>query len=464
MKSSQRADQLPTQKAVVVFITFAFAYFLSSLIRAITATMSPTLTLELGLQARDLGLLAGGYFLGFAAMQLPLGKWLDAYGPKKIILSLLSVAVIGSVAFAKADSFLGLLAARMLTGAGVSACLMAPLTAYRRWLSPAHQQRANSWMLMTGSMGMVASTLPVQWLMPMWGWRGIFLALGALVLLAIVAIYVLVPAWQKLAEPAPTAAATAGVQDTGYAQVWAHPYFRSLAPLGFFVYGGLVAVQTLWATPWMTQVAGYSAAQAATGLFWVNIAMLCTFWLWGAINPWLVRRHIGTDSLIVRGLPLSFIMLAIIIVAANQVNMPATGQNELLSGGLNSSLQWVNAQSWLMWALYCMGCTFVSLAQPAIGMAFPTHLAGRALSAFNLVIFAGVFVVQWGIGLMIDGFKALGWSPLAAFQGAFGVYLACGVLSYLYFVLRKPHAPAVVAHGAHSLAAVANSVVIKKTP
>ena len=37
---------------------------------------------------------------------------------------------------------------------------MAPLTAYRRWFNPQTQLRANSWMLMSGSVGMVASTFP----------------------------------------------------------------------------------------------------------------------------------------------------------------------------------------------------------------------------------------------------------------------------------------------------------------
>jgi hypothetical protein len=90
-------------------------------------------------------------------------------------------------------------------------------------------------------------------------------------------------------------------------------------------------------------------------------------------------------------------------------------------------------------ALYCMSCSFVSLAQPAVGMAFPQALAGRALSAYNLVIFAGVFVVQWGIGLLIDGFKALGVAEVAAYQAAAGVFLACCVASYVYFLWAKPH-------------------------
>ena len=72
---------LPRRTAIAVFLAFAFAYFFSALIRAITATLSPTLTQEFALTASDLGLLAGGYFLGFSATQLPLGRWLDRYGP-----------------------------------------------------------------------------------------------------------------------------------------------------------------------------------------------------------------------------------------------------------------------------------------------------------------------------------------------------------------------------------------------
>lgn len=122
---------LRRRTAIAVFLSFAFAYFFSALIRAITATLSPTLTAEFALTASDLGLLAGGYFLGFAATQLPLGSWLDRFGPKRVILCFLTVAVVGCVAFSLATSFAGLLLARILCGVGVSACLMAPLTGYR---------------------------------------------------------------------------------------------------------------------------------------------------------------------------------------------------------------------------------------------------------------------------------------------------------------------------------------------
>ena len=396
---------LARRTAVVVFLAFAFAYFFSALLRAITATLSPTLTREFDLSAQELGLLAGGYFFGFAATQLPLGTWLDRHGPKRVILGFLLIAVAGCVAFSLATSFTGLLAARVLCGVGVSACLMAPLTGFRRWLTPTTQLRANSWMLMTGSFGMVASTLPVQWLMPVLGWRPLFWGLAVAVGAAMAVIAWKVPRWET---PAPATDGRPG----SYAQVWRHSYFRRMSGIGFFNYGGMIAIQTLWAGPWMVRVAGYAPVDAAGGLFLINLSMLGTFWIWGMVTPWLTRRGLTTDRLIALGLPLSFVVLAAIIIAG-----PAAGA--------------------AAWALFCMSSTFISLAQPAVAMAFPPALAGRALSAYNLVIFAGIFVSQWGIGLLIDGFAALGWAEVTCFRLAMAVFLACNVMAYGYFVLAK---------------------------
>lgn len=396
---------LVRRQAVAVFFAFAFAYFFSALLRAITATLSPTLTTEFQLQASDLGLLAGGYFLGFSVTQLPLGSWLDRHGPKRVVLGFLATAVLGCAAFAVATSFSGLLAARVLCGVGVSACLMAPLTGYRRWFNPPAQLRANSWMLMTGSFGMLASTLPVQWLMPIAGWRPLFWGLAALLGLSMLLIAWQVPGWQQ-AAPAPEAGAS---QPASYAEVWRHPYFRRMTPVGFFSYGGMIAIQTLWAGPWLVRVAGYEPLGAAGGLFTINICMLVTFWSWGMVNPWLQRRGYTTDLLITWGLPLSFLVMAAIIWAG-----PAAGAGAL--------------------ALFCVTSTFISLAQPAVGMAFPAHLAGRALSAYNLVIFGGVFILQWGIGLLVDLFLAWGADDSTAFRGAFAVFLGSSVLSYAYFL------------------------------
>jgi hypothetical protein len=173
-------------------------------------------------------------------------------------------------------------------------------------------------------------------------------------------------------------------------------------------------VQSLWAGPWMVRVTGMEPLAAAAGLFTINSCMLLTFWSWGMFNPWLQRRGISTDSLIAWGLPSSFVLLAILVVGG-----PATGP-------------------WTL-ALFCVSSTFVSLAQPAVGMVFPAALAGRALSAYNLVIFLGVFTVQWGIGLLVDAFQAAGWDEVSSFRAAFAVFLALSVLSYAWFLYSRSH-------------------------
>lgn len=405
---SAGAELLPRRTAVLVFLAFAGAYFLSALLRAVTATLSPVLTADFALHARDLGLLAGGYFLGFAAMQLPLGTWLDRYGPRRVSVALLAVAVLGCAVFALAQGFAGLLAARVLMGMGVAAGLMAPLTGYRRWFDAAMQLRANAWMLMTGSLGMLASTLPVQWLLPLLGWRPLFWGLALLGLLAMAVIALRVPGWRppdatnSIADGADRAGA--GGWNGSYAQIVRQAEFRRAWPLGMVSFGGMVAIQSLWAGPWLTRVVGRSPLEAATGLFWINASMLLTFWAWGLLLPRLTARGIGIDAIVARVQPFSFVALAALVAAGPAV------------GGWGVALL----------ALYCVLSTPSAQVQPVLALAYPPQVAGRALSAFNLVIFVGIFLVQWGIGLGADALAALGWSEADALRGALGAF---GLLS-----------------------------------
>ena len=407
--AAREPQRLAARTAVAVFLIFAFSYFISALVRGVTATLAPLFTTELGLTAGDLGLLGGAFFLGFASTQLPLGTALDRHGPKRVQLAFLAVAVIGSVAFALAGNFVSLAIARALIGVGVSACLMAPLTAFRRSFDTVAQLRANSWMLMSGSVGMVASTLPVQWLLPLIGWRGLFWAVAGWMLLSMLAIARFVPA------DSPASRRTTS-DEPGYAAIWRHPTFVRLAPMGFFHYGGLIAVQSLWAGPWLVEVCGWSAAEAARGLFVINISMLLSFMAWGSVVPRLYARGWTAQTLIARGAPIGLSALVLALLLGPQ------------------------AGAWV-WVLFCAGSTAVSLSQPAVGLALPAALAGRALSAYNLVIFLGVFTLQWGIGLAIDGLRALGWNTLSAYRGGFALLTACCLFSYVWFLCRAEPTP-----------------------
>ena len=397
---------LPIKKAVLIFFVFACGYFLSCLLRAITATLSPLLTSEFNLLAGDLGLLAGGYFLGFASMQIPLGYLLDKHGPKKIVSSFLLIAIIGTAAFSLAQNFSGLLISRVLIGIGVSACLMGPLTGYRIWFADEYQQRANSWMLMIASTGFVFSTLPVQILLPIFGWRWIFGIITILIFLVIILTLLFIPSWKK-DEQSNKETNTGSLSD-----VWKNKFFRSTIPLGLFNYGGIMAVQTLWAGPWMIRVAGYDPLQSATGLFWINTTMLIAFFVWGYILPKINNLGMDTMKLMKFGLPISYLSLLIIIVSGE-------------SAGATHFI------------VYIFTSIVLTLTQPAVAMRFPTSLAGKSLTSFNLLIFLGTFIMQWGIGLVIDLCKFFGNNEIQSFQISFAVYLVICVFCYLYFILNN---------------------------
>ncbi len=397
---------LPIKKAVLVFLVFACGYFISALLRAITATLSPLLTSEFNLTAGDLGLLAGGYFLGFASMQIPLGYLLDKHGPKKIISSFLLIAIIGTGAFALAQNFAGLLISRILIGIGVSACLMGPLTGYRIWFADEYQQRANAWMLMVLSMGFVFSTLPVQILLPTIGWRWIFGGITFLIFIVIALTFLFIPSWNKKIDNHNE------INAGSLSDVWKNKFFRSTIPLGLFNYGGMVAVQTLWAGPWMVRVAGYSPLESATGLFWINTTMLVAFFVFGYILPKISKIGIESMRLMKIGLPISYLSLLVIIIS---------GEN---AGAIH-------------FTIYLLTSIVLTLTQPAVALSFPTSLAGKSLTSFNLLIFVGTFVMQWGIGLIIDLSQYFGKSEIQSFKISFFVYFLICIVSYLYFIYNS---------------------------
>ena len=400
---------LPKRQAISVFFVFAFGYFISCLLRAITATLSPVLTSEFNLLAADLGLLAGGYFLGFACMQIPLGYLLDKYGPKKIVTSFLLIALIGIISFALAKSFSGLLISRILIGVGISACLMAPLTGYRIWYAENQQQRANSWMLMVASLGFLSSTLPVQLLLPSFGWRWIFGGIALLTFLSILLMLLFIPNWNlnknRVLENSDK---TGSLSD-----VWKNRFFISVIPMGLFNYGGLMAIQTLWAGPWMIRVSGYTPLESATGLFWINVTMLISFFLWGYFLPKINSIGFSATRILKLGLPVGFLVMLTIIILG-----PKAGAFHI--------------------TMFILSSIFLSVTQPAVGLSFAGHSAGKALTSFNLLIFAGTFVMQWLMGFVIDIVKSLGHSEIFAFKSAFSVFLILSIISYIFFlVLNK---------------------------
>ena len=406
--------------AIRAFLTFAFAYFLSYAFRSVNAVIGPELRVDLSLSNADLGLLSAAYFLTFAMLQLPLGIWLDRFGPRRTESALLLVAALGAAVFASSETLASLWTGRALIGVGVAGCLMAPYKAYRQWFPPERQAQLASWMLVAGTSGALASTVPVSAALPLVGWRGVFWIMSGMILAASAAIFFLlkkVEAQQAATMPAAAAPAGSGQPRAGatYASIFGDPFFRRMAVLAMINLANFSALQTLWAGPWMVSVLGMDTGASARVLFLFNLTLMLSYLVVG----WWAPRHVAYLSG-QKGIPAARITLVglccAITIQAVIIAFPFAG-------------------SWLLWMLLAMSMTVTALTQTRVSLHFPASSAGRANSSFNLMQFAGTFLIQWGIGVAADAFVARGASNATALRMAFAICLGCQIVALTVYVI-----------------------------
>lgn len=375
MTTSLRAVAAP--RFGQVYGAFASAYLLSYLFRTVNAVISPELASELALGPASLGFLTSAYFLAFGAVQIPVGMLLDRFGPRRVEPVLLSIAATGALVFAFADGVPGLTLGRALIGAGVGACLMAPLKGFAMWYPRERQASLAGWVMVAGGLGALASTTPLEAALRFASWRTIFVVLAAVTFIA--ALWI---AWRVPDTLKPAVTASFREQWSGVRDVFRHPRFWWIAPLGGFAMGAFMAIQGLWAVPWMMEVEGRSRASAATTLLVMSVLMLAGYLALGLFATMLHRRGVGAKHLFAVGFTLSALALVAIVA------------------GVPGSLAW--------WSLYGLGASANILAFAVLNEGFAPELAGRINTAMNVLMFLGSFAAQWGIGVIVDAARAIG--------------------------------------------------------
>jgi predicted MFS family arabinose efflux permease len=384
-----------------VFLPFAVGYFFSYLLRNANAVIAPELVRELGIAAADLGLLTSAYLLAFGAFQLPLGILLDRYGARRVEAALVLVAAAGCALFARGTTLSELTLARALIGFGVSACLMASFKAFTPWFGAARQASLNAAIMAAGGLGALSASTPLSWALPLLGWRGVFVAIAGLGLLVAVLIF------STPDKPAARAGETLREQLRGLGRVLASRAYWRFAPLTATVAGGFMAIQGLWAVPWLMQFSGYTRQVAAFHLLLTSIAMVCGFLAIATLVGRLQRRGIPPQTLFLGGLGAGLGVILLIVLDA--------------------------APTPLLW--FALGLVFSvsNLAYALLAARFPGHLSGRANTALNLAAFVGAFSIQWGFGVLVDRLQAEGLAPREAYRWSLATLLAIQAISYLWF-------------------------------
>ena len=370
------SGRLRTGLILRLFMPFAAGYYLSYVFRTVNAVAAPDLVADTGLGADALGFLTSMYLAAFAVLQLPLGILLDRFGPRRVEAALLTIAAAGSIVFALSDGLPGLSIGRALIGVGVSCCMMASFKAFAMWFAPHRLPSIYACLLAFGALGAISATVPVEWFLGLLGWRPLFIGLGLFALVVSLAVFAIVPDHHE-----PPGHTTFADQLRGLRFVFRDRFFLGIAPLAAVSSGTSLAINGLWAGPWLRDVAGLERGAIASHLLIISASMGIGFLALGLLTERLTRFGLRPVTIAAGGMTAFMIMVA------------------LLAVGVTGPMLWL-----LLMALGFLA-TSGSLSYSLVSRHFGRHLAGRANTALNVLVFVAAFTIQWAIGGVLSGWE-----------------------------------------------------------
>ena len=394
---------------LVVFAPFAAGYFLSYLFRSTNAIIAPQLTSEVGLDAGDLGFLTATYFLTFSLFQIPLGILLDRYGPRKVQTILLLFAAGGAVLFSLGTDATVLAIGRGFIGLGVAGCLMGAVKAATIWFNDRHWPLINGSFLAIGGLGAVAATAPLEIMLAFYTWREIFLVLAIATLAVSLVIFIIVPERKtNISRP------SLRHQIIELGSIYTNQEFWKCAPLISTSLAANMAIQGLWAGPWLQDVANLDRGPVAHYLLLLALALAIGSLLTGALANWLEKFKVSLLTFFTASMVLFMISQLVIIF----------------------ELAPTSIFPWLAFGLLANSAMVV---YAHLTRFFPNELSGRVITAVNVMTFGGVFLIQYLIGEIINFFPTgeNGAYSSEGFFWGFGLALLAQSLSFIWFIVPR---------------------------
>lgn len=386
-------------RAGIVFL--GLGYVLSQFYRAFLAVLAPALTADLGMDPESLARASGLWFLAFAAMQLPVGWALDRFGPRLTAVVLMAVGAAGALVFALAPSAGWVHLAMMMIGAGCAPVLMAAYYIFARVYPPHIFATLAGVTVGIGTLGNIASSLPLAWGVEALGWRAVMVVLAGITALSALAVGVFVT------DP-PRAAA--GAPKGSLRQVLSLRGMWPVIPALIVGYAPMAAVRGLWIGPYMRDVHGLDAAGIGRMSLLMGLFMVA-----GSFASAPLDRVFGTRKWVV--LP------CLVLTAASLAALAAFG-------GASLTLDMV-----MLCALGLFGATYA--VQMAHGRAFlPPHLTGRGVTLLNLFSIGSVGVFQFASARLFAA-ASPGATALTPFSAIFAAFAAAVIVCGAIYLISR---------------------------
>jgi hypothetical protein len=174
-----------------------------------------------------------------------------------------------------------------------------------------------------------------------------------------------------------------------------------------------MAIQGLWAGPWLRDVAGLSRDSAAASLFLLALCTIAGQLSWGMMAARLAPRGIAALSLLKLGMGAFLIVQCGLVFQLTSVVLP-------------------------LWLAFGFCGVVGSLAYPLVAQQFSVELAGRANTALNTLVFVFAFLGQWAVGAIINTWPKVGDGyPAEAYATGFGVLLGMEIAAFLWLMFGR---------------------------
>jgi len=201
--SATSKDQI-SQRWLRIIPVALVMYTIAFIDRTNISLALPRISHDLHLDPQQAGNVAGIFYWGYLALQVPGGHLAKHWSPKKFISILLVAWAICAVGCGFARTYHEMLVLRLLLGVSESGVFPATLILLSHWFSRSERARANAMWLLCLPGAVVISSPFSGWVLDHWNWRSMLIAEGALPFLWLIVWLVAVQDHPSQAQWLPT--------------------------------------------------------------------------------------------------------------------------------------------------------------------------------------------------------------------------------------------------------------------
>ena len=300
---------------------------------------------------------------------------------------------------------------RALLGLGMAGNLMGTLKLFTRWFSPREFATLSGVIIALGTLGNMVAATPLALLVETFGWRWSFVFIGMVTFLFALIFYFLVYDTPKgRSIPVLNKRSASSMGRNIRLLLTSRDYW--IICFGTFIrYGVFVAIQGLWAGPYLIEGLGFSIVEAGNLLLLLNIGYL----VGSPFGGWLSDRDMYSPKGVVL-FGTAVMALSIFALSAN----------------------WATGNTWLLGGIFIIlgiSSSFGIIMYAHIKDLMPPDMSGMALTGINLFTMLGGALIMQVMGSLLDHLSASSVPSLGHYQTIFliaSLSIACGWILYIF--------------------------------